>query len=136
MSFTGELTLKDRATMAMRATYLITIFLPFIFLGPLLLFLADLLLKWSQDSKVQINGHRYPLLHPASCSSMGKIPCFQSLVGTMTPESHVRCLLQPADLAPGRESDRRAQAVLIACLAARLAMLRAPLALILHLLEA
>ena len=58
MSFTGELTLKDRATMAMRATYLITIFLPFIFLGPLLLFLADLLLKWSQDSKVQINGHR------------------------------------------------------------------------------
>ena len=63
MSFTGELTLKDRATMAMRATYLITIFLPFIFLGPLLLFLADLLLKWSQDSKVQINGHRYLLFH-------------------------------------------------------------------------
>ncbi len=58
MSFTAELTLKDRATMAMRATYLITIFLPFIFLGPLLLFLADLLLKWSQDSKVQVNGHR------------------------------------------------------------------------------
>ena len=58
MSFTAELTLKDRATMALRATYLISIFLPFIFLGPLLLFLADLLLKWRQDSKVQINGHR------------------------------------------------------------------------------
>lgn len=58
MSFTAELTLKDRATMALRATYLISIFLPFIFFGPLLLFLADLLLKWSQDSKVQINGHR------------------------------------------------------------------------------
>ena len=70
MSFTAELTLKDRATMAMRATYLITIFLPFIFLGPLLLFLADLLLKWSQDSKVQVNGHRYPLLSQALCSSL------------------------------------------------------------------
>ena len=63
MSFTADLTLRDRATMATRATYLITIFLPFIFLGPLLLFLADLLLKWSQDSKVEINGHRCLILH-------------------------------------------------------------------------
>lgn len=58
MSFTAELTLRDRTTMAMRATYLITIFLPFILLGPVLLLLADLLLKWSRDSAVRINGHR------------------------------------------------------------------------------
>lgn len=58
MSFTGDLTLSDRATMAMRATYLITIFLPFILLGPLLLALADLLLRWSEGSQVRINGHR------------------------------------------------------------------------------
>ena len=58
MSFTAELTLRDRTTMAMRATYLITIFLPFILLGPVLLLLADLLLKWNRDSAVRINGHR------------------------------------------------------------------------------
>ena len=50
MSFTGDLTLSDRATMAMRATYLITIFLPFILLGPLLLGLADLLLNALQEA--------------------------------------------------------------------------------------
>ena len=61
MSFTGDLTLGDRATMAMRASYLITIFLPFILLGPLLLGLADLLLRWSEGSRVHINGHRYTL---------------------------------------------------------------------------
>ena len=58
MSFTGDLTLSDRATMAMRASYLITIFLPFILLGPILLGLADLLLRWSEGSRVHINGAR------------------------------------------------------------------------------
>lgn len=57
MSFTADLTLGDRAAMAMRATYLITIFIPFIFLGPILLMLADALLKWSQEGRVRINGH-------------------------------------------------------------------------------
>ena len=61
MSFTGDLTLSDRATMAMRATYLITIFLPFILLGNVLLGLADLLLRWSVGSRVHINGHRWAL---------------------------------------------------------------------------
>ncbi|CAK0783811.1 hypothetical protein CVIRNUC_007011 [Coccomyxa viridis] len=58
MSFTGDLTLSDRGTMALRASYLITIFLPFILLGPLLLGLADLLLRWSEGSRVHINGAR------------------------------------------------------------------------------
>jgi hypothetical protein len=58
MSFTADLTLRDRTAMAMRATYLITIFLPFILLGPVLLLLADVLLNWSRDSTVRINGHR------------------------------------------------------------------------------
>ena len=61
MSFTGDLTLSDRGTMALRASYLITIFLPFILLGPLLLGLADLLLRWSEGSRVHINGARYTL---------------------------------------------------------------------------
>lgn len=58
MDFNAPLTLSDRVTMAARAAYLITIFLPFLLLAPLLFLLAHLLLKWDQRRSPTANGSR------------------------------------------------------------------------------
>jgi hypothetical protein len=60
MDFNAQLTLRDRGTMAARAAYLITIFLPFLLLAPLLFLLANLLLRWDQRQKSRRCPHSLP----------------------------------------------------------------------------